>query len=628
MGYQRLILHYGPDQLELKGILSDEAVAGCWFELQRQGGCGAGELRLRTEFPARLGITPGDWIACEYELGDRWYLGRVERIETESPAGMRVRLEGPGIELNEVYPGALRPTAAGFKPHRYARDDRFSEDPDRAWESVDEVWNTRELVELLIQQYVVPHTRIQYESTLVETGPSAEDVVSVKLRGEETVRAVLKDAAVRAGNASWGVDAAGRFFFLQPRGTVQATYQENIELTRLTETRTLDRLFNRVMLTGDYVYDRRDASDHVARRSYRWRGNYRHVKSAELYGERRIRMWVPWIRTTKDAGAFVREFFRTYSTPAPLYLLETRPLGDLPIPWLGQVELRDRDGVLLASGQPETLRVHFDHEPWFRLELGPGDPRELWPEPTHDERWELPDEQAADYGGTDYETLDEDSDSGPGTSVVSHSELPPDESDSGFSLGSEESLESDSSLESDESWESEYGPSSSPYDPPESSDWLASSSGIEETSDAEQPVSSEDSFETGSGDYPTSFEDPDFSESGPETYSVGPASSELGDSGTYSWPGSSEGEPDTSSDYGGDSGDPGSGEDPEPPSGLPGDSGTDAGGDSGVHSDPGGETWWPSDSYGGDSTVGDSGVVSGWESTWESDGESSEFFWS
>ncbi len=624
MGYQRLILHYGPDQLELKGILSDEAVTGCWFELQRQGGCGAGELRLRTEFPARLGIQPGDWIACEYELGVRWYLGRVERIENESPAGTRVRLEGPGIELNEVYPGALRPTAAGFKPHRYARDNRFSEDPDRAWESVDEVWNTQELVELLIQQYVVPRTRIQYESTLVESGPAAEDVVSVKLRGEETVRAVLKDAAVRAGNASWGVDAAGRFFFLQQRETVQATYQENLDLTRLTETRTLDRLFNRVMLTGDYVYDRRDASDHVARRSYRWRGNYRHVKSAELYGERRIRMWVPWIRTAQDAGAFVQEFFRAYSTPAPLYLVETRPLGELPIPWLGRVELRDRNGALLASGQPETVRVHFDHEPWFRLELGPGDPRELWPEPPHDERWELPDEQAADYGGTDYETLDEASDSGPWSSVASHSDVPPDQSDSGYSWDSAESLESDSSLESDDSWESEYGPSSSPDDPPESSEWLASSSAVGETSDEEQPASSEASFETESGDVPTSFEEPDLSESDPGTYSEEPPSSEPGESDTHSWPVSSFEEPDASSEYGSDSGDPGSGEDPEPSSGLPGDSWTDTEGDSGLLSDSGGggESGWPTDSYGEETSVGGSGWESDWESGWESTWES------
>jgi hypothetical protein len=36
------------------------------------------------------------------------------------------------------------------------------------------------------------------------------------------------------------------------------------------------------------------------------------------------------------------------------------------------------------------VKVEFDHAPKFALELGPEDPRDLWPEPPEDERWEVP----------------------------------------------------------------------------------------------------------------------------------------------------------------------------------------------------------------------------------------------
>ena len=160
MGYQRLFLHYGPNQTDVKGVLSARAVKKCWFELHRLGGCGAGEIRLHDAFADRDLVQPGDWIACEYSTGDRWYFGRVEQVESESPAGVRVKLEGPAIELNEVFPGAFSPTAAGKKQHRYGRTNLFSYDPDLSLESVDVVMNSAELIRKLIQQYVLPSTKI------------------------------------------------------------------------------------------------------------------------------------------------------------------------------------------------------------------------------------------------------------------------------------------------------------------------------------------------------------------------------------------------------------------------------------------------------------------------------------
>ncbi len=51
------------------GELADRAVAGCWFELHRQGGCGAGELSLKDGFPERDEVQVGDWIACDGTKG-------------------------------------------------------------------------------------------------------------------------------------------------------------------------------------------------------------------------------------------------------------------------------------------------------------------------------------------------------------------------------------------------------------------------------------------------------------------------------------------------------------------------------------------------------------------------------
>ncbi|MFN3161557.1 MAG: hypothetical protein ACE37I_19775 [Rubinisphaera brasiliensis] len=461
MAYQRLILHYGTDPDDFQGLINDEAVAGCWFDLHRLGGCGAGELRLKRDFVDRANLQPGEWIAFEYSLGERWYFGRVEQIDTVSPVGMRIQLQGAGVQLNEVFPGALQSNGAGQKPHLYVREDRFSADPDRPWESADSVVNSRELVDQLLQQYVVPGTHILREPTLLETGPLADDVTSAKFRGEESVRAIVKDLAMRARNASWGVDAERRFYFLQQKTDEQLELREEIDLTKLSETRSRDLLFNRLVLTGDYIYDRAEQSDQIARRSYRWRGSYRHVSSVEDHGERRIRLWVPWIRTAEDSRAFASEFLRTYSRPTSRYLLETTARSSLPIPWQGRVCLRDRQGTVLTEMQPETIRVLFDHAPRFRMELGPLDPHELWPEPPHDERWELPEAMSSGFGGSDYPTLTQNPpppglSSGPaGSSGTSAGNTEIGSSDS--SAMSDESLNSEESLESSVS--SGYGSS-------------------------------------------------------------------------------------------------------------------------------------------------------------------------
>jgi hypothetical protein len=393
--YTRRVLHHGPDPTAVPVALSDRAIGGCWFELHRQGGCGTGELVLKDRFPERDQVEIGDWISLEYAAGDRWYLGRVEQRQADSPAGVRFRLEGMGIELNEVFPGGFAQDIDGVPPHRFGRTDLFSNDPDYAVETVDTASVASDVVTLLMQRYVTPATHIIHDPLLIESPPDEATVASIKFRGEESVRSIVKELALVSQGASWGVGADGKFFFLQKPATLLATFREGRDVTSLEESRDREFLFNRVLLTGDYIYDVLDSSTFIARRSFRYRGNYVQPESRDEHGERRIRMWVPWLRTAEDVLAFVREFFRVYAQPTSRFLVETDGRSTLLRPWEGRVRLEDRDGAELFTGYVETVRVMFDHIPRFRLEVGPEDPRTLWPEPPHDERWELPEVQKA-----------------------------------------------------------------------------------------------------------------------------------------------------------------------------------------------------------------------------------------
>jgi len=402
MSYSRRIVHYSPGPTDLQAVISDRAIAGCWFELHRQGGCGAGELRLRDEFPNRSQIDVGDWIALEFESGNRWYLGRVKNRRADSPAGVTLRLEGMAAELAEAFPGGFgRNIADGVPPHRYAQTDLFPDDPDYADETVDAVSEPHEVIELLMQQYVVPATNVTFDPTRIESPLQPAELTSLKVRGEVSVRDVIKDLSVRARDASWGVDEDGKFFFLRQRSTLLATYREGVNLVSLDETRDRDLLFNRVVLTGGLVYDPALGSDVVGRTFYRWRGNYIQPASRSQYGERRIRMWVPWIRTRSDAREFVREFFRIYAEPTTRYLVEVGNQSTLPRPWEGRIRIEARDGSELTTAQVETVRVQFDHAPRLRMQIGPVDPRTVWPEPPHHEESVIPHGPTPERGGGD-----------------------------------------------------------------------------------------------------------------------------------------------------------------------------------------------------------------------------------
>lgn len=386
----RQILHHGPTPDGTPVILDDRAISGCWFELHRQGGCGAGEVVLQREFHERRAIEIGDWVSCESAPGQRVYLGRVEECRYQIPGLLRVRLMGMAIELNEIFPGGFRASSSEQRPHRYGATDLFSNDPDRQWELAFPASTLQELVRLLLAQHVQNQTHIQYVPSRIEAPQLPLSALSVKFRGEESIRSILKDLALRA-QANWGVDAQGQFFFIRRRTSLQSTLKLGRDLVSCEELRDRELLFNRLLLTGDYIYDKRDRSGQIARRVYRWRANYFEPTSCRRHGNRRLRLWVPWIRTQADSLNFAREFFRLYSEPTPRFFVETTPGSPVVLPWDGEVGLEDSLGSLIGRGVVDKVRVLFDHAPRMRLEIGPEDPREQWPEPPQDERWELPD---------------------------------------------------------------------------------------------------------------------------------------------------------------------------------------------------------------------------------------------
>lgn len=473
MSFTRQITHYSPGPADNPQVVSDRAVAGAWFELHRQGGCGSGELKLLDGFPARDQIDIGHWIAFDYQTGDRWYLGRVESRQADSPAGVTFRLEGMSALLGEVFPGGFGLEADGAAPHRYARTDLFFHDPDYSAETVDSVDEPHELVALLLQQYVAPATAVLYDPARIESPLFATETTSFKFRGEESVRSIVKELAILQRNAAWGVDETGTFFFLNPKSTLSATWREGVSLLRLEESRDREHLFNRVLLTGGYVYDEPINSEVTVRGFFRWRGNYIQPASRDEHGERRIRLWVPWIRTRSDSREFVREFFRVYAEPTTRYLVEVANQSSLPKPWEGRVRIEDRTGAELITAQIETIRVQFDHAPRFRMELGPEDPRTHWPEPPHDERWEIPADPLS--GG-----------------IITFSDL--SSSDSLTSLDSSESIDSsDSNDDSSEDSEASSDNSSSDNASSDSSDNGSSAESSEDAPSSDDEQSSADS---------------------------------------------------------------------------------------------------------------------------------------
>ena len=456
----RVIRNHGADPTSAGERLDSRCVRGCWFELHRQGGCGPAELRLDRGFEEDADLAPGDWLSVSAEQGGvetRLYLGRVEHWEVEYPAGVRVRLGGMVNELGEVFVGGFGGPGEP-PPHRLGRTDLFTDDPDRPVQSYEPTERVSDLAAKLVNQYVLPRTSVMAADPIaVAQNPPVD---SATFRGEESVRSILKDLAVRAGNVDWGVDAFGTLFFRPGPTAVAADFRAGREVTKLAQTRSRDVLFNRLQITGDYVYDRPHRSGAVARPSHRSRYHFVDDGSLSAFGEHRLRLWLPWVRTRHDAEAFAGPFFERYGRPVTKTLIEAvLPEGSpVPTPWGGPVEVRDEAGLLLAVGSPEVVRVRFDEAVVVRMEVGPEDPRRLWPEPREDERYEIPPRSELSTEGPKsslYATsVGGPGGPGPGTSPGGGGSSAVPTSTALTSLSSADSATSPDSPDSPDSWES------------------------------------------------------------------------------------------------------------------------------------------------------------------------------
>ena len=421
--------------------IDDQAVRGCSFTLHQNGGCGAAEVRLGRDWTSRFDppdIRVGDLVSigmAEHRDGsgesDRWYLGSVTRRVASLPAGLTLHLEGLSEDLGRVMIGDGTPQQL---PFRCGKAGLFRYDPDISPGARSRLTRLSEVIDALLQAAIAQRqmrVRVQPQRIHVAVDPELDDFTSY---GEESLRSMLKEIAVRIGNAAWGVDEHAGFYLHRPEhvhGGPPSAVRLRVgrEITQLTETETHEGLFNRVQLTGGYIYDRPVQQGQV-RRNYPFRVQYHDAASIDRYGDRRLRINAPWIRTDADARRFLRPFFDRYARPEPSYRIEAvlRPGTRLPRPWRDPVEIESADGDTLIEAYPATVRVQLDQTPVVSMELGREDPRRLWAEPPHDQRQPRPDHDADHHGGGPLDPPGNDgssSQSGPPTSDGPSSGGPP-----------------------------------------------------------------------------------------------------------------------------------------------------------------------------------------------------------
>lgn len=368
MAFRRRFIHLDDDAVTVIQTLSDTAIADprgitAWFEKLRIGGDGPGELVLKDKFTLRGQIEIDHHIAFEYDSGERWYLGRVESVQEESPKGVRVTLHGLWSSLNEVYPGGY--AKAGLdKPHRMAAGDYWPNDPDHGLQTVDVVGNVDDFVYTLYNRYIGPRSNVALGT--VEAPSPAVTLDGFVFRGEDSAAEILRSLAIFAKGASVGVDEYRRLFFIQKRSKVIGAFREGVNLESLKRETDRALLFNGLQLTGGFIYNENPLIS-----PYRYTGFFRQANSVHRHGMRVARLYVPWVRRNADALRFAREFFRKYGNPTVRYPVQTNCRETLLRPWLGQVRLQAFDGDELVTGHFDRIRVDFDHCPIFSITVGP-----------------------------------------------------------------------------------------------------------------------------------------------------------------------------------------------------------------------------------------------------------------
>ena len=133
MPYTGRVIHLDTDATTQLNDLTSRKV-DAKFTLRRLGGCGPGELKLKDVWSLRNTVQPGHYIRFEYDTGDPWYIGRVESILSDVPAGQTVSLEGMSAELAELHPGGFGGTGDA-PPRVWGKSDYFVNDPNYAYQT-------------------------------------------------------------------------------------------------------------------------------------------------------------------------------------------------------------------------------------------------------------------------------------------------------------------------------------------------------------------------------------------------------------------------------------------------------------------------------------------------------------
>lgn len=336
------------------------------FDLLRQGGCGGGTFHLDMAFEDADCPQIGQWIRCSYKSGSPWYLGRIEEVTAASPSGVDVRTFGTWSVVTDVQVGG-NPWWSD-QPQSFGKYDYFTHDPDHAVQVYTSVANMQAMIEILYSDYIATWPG---GTTTLDTidAPDADGTFSSMIfRGGETLSQVIRSLADASGNASYGIDATNKFFFIPLNTSSQATFQEGVHCN-LKKSANRGNMFNRIVIIGGYVYGvNGDPS------FYTFEYHQEDSASVASYGAKSLSVKFPWMRSFIDAQNFAEGFLGKYAGVTVQYTVDTIAQGAALLPWAGSVTVKGLDGTTLSTENFDTCKVVFNDAPTLTFTTGPMPP--------------------------------------------------------------------------------------------------------------------------------------------------------------------------------------------------------------------------------------------------------------
>lgn len=374
MAFQRLFGVYSADGTLYDPLPNTEVVdARC--EFVRQGGCGSGSLLLRGPM-GTYNITPGMHVQFWYDIDTAWYIGRVEEVAPASPSGTAVRLFGWMSYLNDIQVGG-RGQGDSSDPLHYVHSDdpdAFPNDPDKEYQTRETMTTLTGMLQHIANNYVTPSSPITLSSFEVPTDAEDNKMISMIFRGEDSVSQIFRQVCVALGWSSWGVQENGVLFIKNLPTSTSVVLQEGVNVYNLSKTVDRSKMFNRLIFTGGPVYGTTNDPGF-----YHYRRNIVHYPSILNYGEKKISLTIPWLRTNEDVYRFIVKLFHEFAGPTTNYtfgVLGDESLGlERPIvPWLDRVSLLDYAGNELINGIPVSVQYSFNETPMIEsMTLGSDD---------------------------------------------------------------------------------------------------------------------------------------------------------------------------------------------------------------------------------------------------------------